>query len=321
VSDDASWLTVTPANGTGNATLTATYSANSLTSSRVGTITVSGTGVTSQSVTVIQSGINTLSIAPSNSNVGTEEGSTTFNITSNTSWTVTDDASWLTVAPTNGSGDGIITVAFTANTMAASRVGTITVSGTDVSPQSVTVSQKGIILFSVTPSNQDVGLEAGSTTFSINSNTSWTVTDDADWLTVSPASGNGNATITATFIANPLAITSIGNITISCPGISPQSVTVSQSGQTSVSTSDDIKLSVYPNPAKDFIVIKFSGSISSDITVSVLDALGKSYYSYKFRFVNLEREKIIDLSLLKGGLYFVIVKTTKSIKTYKIIKE
>jgi hypothetical protein len=262
-----------------------------------------------------------MSVTPSSQDVGPEVGGATFSINSNTNWSVSDDADWLTASPATGSGDGTFTVTFTANTLIASRVGTITISGTDVSPKSVTITQKGIPVLSVTPSNQDVGLEAGSTTFSISSNTAWTVTDDADWLTVSPASGNGNGTITATFIANPLAITSIGTLTISCPGISPQSVTVSQSKTTGVSTSEDIRLTVYPNPAKDFIVIKFDGSIVSDISVSIADALGKSYLLNEYKGDNPEEEKTIDLTSLKSGFYFVIIKSKHAIKTCKIIKE
>jgi hypothetical protein len=262
-----------------------------------------------------------IAVEPSDQDVGSEPGVATFSINSNTDWNISDNSDWLTVTPVTGSSDGTFTVTFTANTLIASRVGTITISGTDVSPKSVTITQKGIPVLSVTPSNQDVGLEAGSTTFSISSNTSWTVSDDADWLTVSPLSGNGNGTITATFIANPLAITSIGTLTISCPGISPQSVTVSQSKTTGVSTSEDIRLTVYPNPAKDFIVIKFDGSIVSDISVSVADALGKTYFSKEYKGDNSEKEKTIDITSLKRGFYFVIIKGKHTNKTCKIIKE
>jgi hypothetical protein len=48
----------------------------------------------------------------------------------------------------------------------------------------------------VTPSNQLVSSSSGSTSFSTSSNVSWTVSDGADWLTVSPASGMNNGTIT-----------------------------------------------------------------------------------------------------------------------------
>ena len=46
----------------------------------------------------------------------------------------------------------------------------------------------------VSPSNRDVPYTAGSTTFSVGSNTHWSVSDDASWLTISPLSGSNNGT-------------------------------------------------------------------------------------------------------------------------------
>jgi hypothetical protein len=229
IADDAGWLTINPASGNGNATITATYATNTLTTPRVGTITISGAGVSSQQVTVTQNEIKSLSVTPSNRDVGPEAGSTTFSIISNTSWTIDDDAGWLTINPASGSGNGTITATYTNNTLAAQRIGTVTISGAGVSSQQVTVTQSEINLLSVTPSARNVGPEAGSTTFSISSNTTWTIADDAGWLSVNPSSGNGNAIITATCTANTLTTARVGTITISGTGVSPQTVTVTQS--------------------------------------------------------------------------------------------
>ena len=48
------WLTVSPTSGSGDGTLTATYQENTATSERIGTITVTGGGIT-RTVTVTQS--------------------------------------------------------------------------------------------------------------------------------------------------------------------------------------------------------------------------------------------------------------------------
>jgi hypothetical protein len=174
---------------------------------------------------------------------------------------------------------------------------------------------------SVTPSNQDVGSESGNTVFSISSNTNWTISDDAAWLTVSPTSGSGNGMITATYTANALTTPRTGTITISGTGVSPQSVSVIQSEPTMVNTLDELKASIYPNPNKDFILIKFDGTMVADISISVVDELGRSYYLNEYKCANLDKEMIIDLTSLKSGLYFVIIKGENIIKTYKIIKE
>jgi hypothetical protein len=233
--DDADWLTINPSSGSGNGTITANYSANTSTSTRIATITISGTGVNSQQVTVTQSGITTLSVTPASRNVAAEAGSTTFTITSNTSWTITDDADWLTINPSSGSGNGTITATYTANTSSSERTATITISGTGVSSQQVTVVQSGITMLTVTPSSRDVAADAGSTTFTITSNTSWAITDDADWLTITPSGGSGDATITATYTANASSIERIATVTVSGTGASSQQVTVVQSGMTILS--------------------------------------------------------------------------------------
>lgn len=176
-------------------------------------------------------------------------------------------------------------------------------------------------LLSILPVNMDVGSEAGSTTYSINSNTSWTVNDDAGWLTVDPANGSGDGTITATYTANTLTSSRVGTITLSGTGVNPQSVTVTQSEPTLIETLDDMNLSIYPNPTKDFIIIRFGEKMVADLSISIADELGKSYYLFETKDANFDKERIIDLTSLKRGLYFVIVRLENIVKTYKIIKE
>lgn len=71
-------------------------------------------------------------------------GSFGMTITSNTTWTVTDNASWVTVSPTSGSGNGSITVSYTSNLSGSTRSATITATTTSGSPtasDSTTFSQ------------------------------------------------------------------------------------------------------------------------------------------------------------------------------------
>jgi hypothetical protein len=202
-----------------------------------------------------------------------------------------------------------------------SRVGTITILGTGVSSKSVTVIQSGINTLSLTPSNQDVGSDAGSITFNVSSNTSWTVSDDAAWLTVSPTSGSDNGTLTATFTANTLTPSRVGTITISGTEVSSQIVTITQSEPTLVETLEDIKASIYPNPTNNYIYIIFDGTMVTDVSISVVDELGKSYHYNEYKSGNFEKERIIDITSFKSGLYFLLLRSKNIIKTYKIIKK
>jgi hypothetical protein len=228
VSDDAAWLTVSPNNGSGEATLTITYENNTSTNQRVGTITITGGGIT-RTITVTQSEAPfTLAVSPSNQTVANSQGSTTFTVTSNTEWTVSDDAPWLTASPNNGSGDGTLTVIYEENTSTNQRAGTITIIGGGIT-KNVTVTQDGTpYMLIVSPSDRPVTYTAGSTTFSILSNSGWSIDNNTDWLVINPTSGNNNGTVTATFTENTIASQRVGTITISGIGIT-KTVTVTQS--------------------------------------------------------------------------------------------
>ncbi len=89
-------------------------------------------------------GGSTLSVSTTSLSVAAAANSTgTFNITSNVSWTVSDNQSWLTVNPASGSNNGTVTVTAQQNTSTASRSATVTISGTGVSSKTVTVTQSG----------------------------------------------------------------------------------------------------------------------------------------------------------------------------------
>jgi hypothetical protein len=92
---------------------------------------------------VISSCSKYVDVSPSDLRVSSEAGSSTINIKANTDWTVTEDADWLTVSPVHGSDNGMLTADFTANTMNAIKMATITVTGSGVSvPVSVTLIQE-----------------------------------------------------------------------------------------------------------------------------------------------------------------------------------
>ena len=142
---DQSWLAVSPASGTGNGTLTFKATANTATSTRTATVTVSATGVSKQIITVTQdAGKASLSLSATSVAIGASSNSeTAVNVTSNTGWTASSDQSWLAVSPASGTGNGVLTFTATANPTTLTRTATVTVSGTDISNQTITVTQAG----------------------------------------------------------------------------------------------------------------------------------------------------------------------------------
>lgn len=86
----------------------------------------------------------TLAVSPANRNVSAAVGSTTFTITSNSSWYISGVPAWITsITPsTTGAGNSTITVNYALNATGAQRVGTIqVVMASSCSPQTFTVTQ------------------------------------------------------------------------------------------------------------------------------------------------------------------------------------
>jgi len=73
-------------------------------------------------------------------------------------------------------------------------------------------------LLDVTPENQNVNYDAGTTSFEVISNVAWTVEENISWLSISTLSGNGNQTVTVVYDENTNTATRTGEITFSTGG-------------------------------------------------------------------------------------------------------
>ncbi|MDR2138715.1 MAG: leucine-rich repeat protein, partial [Tannerella sp.] len=117
----ASWLTVSPASGTGSGTVSVTAAAHTG-AARTATVTVTADGVT-RTVSIIQAAVPapapSLTVTPASLDFVAAGGSRNFTVTSNTSWTVTSSASWLTVSPASGTNSDTVSVTAAANTAEA----------------------------------------------------------------------------------------------------------------------------------------------------------------------------------------------------------
>ncbi len=133
-------------------------------------------------------------------------------------WSAVSSASWLTLTAGSGNGSGAIAYAYAQNASSQSRIGTITVYG-----QTFTLTQPGMTFApassSVAPLSAVVAATAGSGTFVLTASGQfpWQASSSAPWLTVTPATGNGSATLTYAFTANPQGNARIA--TISMAGI------------------------------------------------------------------------------------------------------
>ena len=116
-------------------------------------------------------------------------------------WSATAEASWITsLSPTSGQGNGQVQFRAVANPTGTARESAISVNG-----QRATIRQS--------PAACDVTATASTTSFSASGGSGtitigvaagcpWTVTSDVGWITLSPSSGSGSATVSFSVSAN-----------------------------------------------------------------------------------------------------------------------
>jgi hypothetical protein len=316
VLSDADWCTVTTS-GSGNGIITANCSENSTVDPRVANISVTGAGVPPQVVTVSQSGIPLfLSVTPPNQNVNPAADSTGFTVTSNTTWLVSSDAPWCSVT-LSGSGNGHITANCDENATILQRIASITITGTGVASQTVTVTQSGAApMLAVYPPNQNVVYTADNTSFTVTSNLDWTAQSDALWCTVTP-SGTGNGTIVADFTINTSDQPRVANIQVTAPSVPSQTVTVSQAKSAiGIDEKSSSAFLIYPNPTKGVFRIVPAHGYTGDVNISVMDLHGQQIFKKLF---SRDKEYLIDLFFAPQGCYYIKLSSATNTQISKLV--
>jgi len=304
VSSNQTWATVNKANGTNNDSITITVSANSTFVERTATVTFTA-GTLTQTVSVTQSG----SIPDSlnldfNSLTFTATGSTKqVQLTSNKNWTISGKASWVTLTPNGGSGNTTLNITTSANTSSISRTNSISFTAG-------TATQILIITQDSTPATADqlslnkdsivTGSSALSTTVQLQSNRSWTITNPASWVTISPMSGTNNAILSVNILANSTTSVRTVDVLISA-GTIVKELRIKQDASVSVNEiNSSNNLNIYPNPTSGIITISSSQVIAN---IDVFDVTGKLVFSQQN--CNKQTKSELDLSALTNGIYFI----------------
>jgi hypothetical protein len=190
----------------------------------------------------------TYSITPTNAPYGALGGTGTFAVSAGAdcNWTAGSNANWITVTGASGTGNGVVAYSVAPNPGSA-RTGTITVAGQtftvtqaalvctySIDPTSVTVPAAGGTVtiagqtftvnqaaapapctYSITPTNAPYGALGGTGTFAVTAGAdcNWTAGSNANWITVTGASGTGNGVV-AYSVAPNLGSARTGTITV-----------------------------------------------------------------------------------------------------------
>lgn len=337
LSDDADWLTVLPGNGasTGQAVEhTVSVDKTGLTASpEAYTAVISVTSIQAvnspQKVTVTlnlseqpppEISVNPANVTFSAAVGGSNPPSQTIGVRNSgqgtLSYTITEDAPWLTVSPASGTSTGNeVTHTLTVNTSGLA-TGTYSVavsiadSGAVNSPQTVNVTltmgtsvppaidvRPGSLTFNATAGGADPATQRIRVRNSGAGTMNYVLTDDADWMSVAPASGTSTGQeISHTVSVNIAGLstgTYTGLITISSPNAtnSPQAVQVTLIVG-NPPTNNQISISCVPS----------SGTTGNTVEVRI-SILGNTSEIKAFGLdVSYDKTMFADVSVAKGSL-------------------
>jgi len=321
VSSDVSWITFSPISGNGNGNITLLSTTNPTTIARTATITITTGDGNTKTITLTQAAGNSIiSIQDSSVLLSNSNASSTFDLISNTDWTILSDVSWLNISPSNGSSNATVSISPIPNPTTSARTATLTIKTADGTVKTIDINQAGadpIITLNQTNIIFTEGVSAD--TIIIQSNGPWSAASDVSWLTISPASGTGNDTVVVTASPNTSTIARTANITITseAPVILKtsisQTITVTQAAaKTFVENIENEQVSIYPNPATNFISIKSIGKASIQIYsidgIKLIDCVGNS-------------GQTISVDALSKGIYVVKIKTDSKLFEQKLIIE
>lgn len=215
-----SWATVSPLSGVKDtpATISVVPKSVNETETREGTIAFNYGASTPKVIKLVHKKFEAelaLSASEVTANAAGVFQNPVVTVTANGPWTAAISDNWIAVDKEEGvAGETKVTVYVRPNETGADRTGTVTF--TNRTKKAVlTVKQGNEFVKASVETISTAELEA---TFDITSNIDWTVTSSEAWAKVSPAEGNGNATVTITM--DPLASgTRTAKITVAAKNI------------------------------------------------------------------------------------------------------
>lgn len=329
--------TIQPVNMTlGNATVTYSWSVSSGAS-------VSSAGATSPVVTFTTNGTYTLTLLSTNSTTtntstqivnvqscispsvsfsvptGTNCNNAALSFTNTSTGSPTPTFSWSTSPAANVTISPSPTASNAAITFSAPGVYSVTLwasnaSGTAQVTQTVNVSNCAPVSSFTLPANTCTGTALTMTNNSTGATSySWSCSPSAGSISSATAMSP-----TITFV-NPATYTvTLKATNVSGSTISTQTITVTACAGIAENNLLSENVHVFPNPAKDFVVVELSSNYTDSYTFTLTNILGKSVMSEKV----LAKDKVsINLSNLSKGVYFLSVETKGQKATKKIVIE
>lgn len=183
---DASWIHLTSASGLGDGTINLVADKNESDTIRKTIIHLMANGTERQTIQVLQDAADTiLKISDPELAVENDSASTTsFDILSNTTWSINLGCSWIQVDKLSGENNDKIIITADKNLELTKRSAYIEVSGTGVPKKTIIITQNAGLPYISIPTDSVLlsNCSNASGTITVNSNVHWTASTDANWL-------------------------------------------------------------------------------------------------------------------------------------------
>lgn len=219
-----SWLYVSPSSGSaGKTEVTVSVPRNASVNSRSGSVYFNIAGNNNIEVPVMQEGVS-LGVSPTDIAFTSFGGSQSLAVESNEKWTITEKSDWISVDKVSGDGNATIEISVAENNTTSEKSGIITIVTDDgVTSKTIHVKQ-GAKTVEYGDATLEYGYAAGTQYISFTTDGNWSLTKDADWISVDRTSGSGSATLGITVEENNTMATRSGIVSLS---IADKSFTIS----------------------------------------------------------------------------------------------
>lgn len=266
---DASWLTVSPANGfSSTKQVKITALPNYQTNDRSGFVYIKIGTTTKLEIPVTQSGVE-MSVSETSLNFEAGAESRTVTLTSNVAWQIINKPEWLSVAPSKGAvGTTNIEIKAEINNNSNPRNGRVefAIDGGTNSFQSIDVSQSGAHLPEIS-NTLDILSYAQSFAIDVTTTGFWMVfTDSGDWIKVSPTEHTGNGVLVIEIAENTTTKKRTGTVSIIQPGVQDtQTITINQEGKTFTVDCSDVITTANPCTVSVSVASGVNWTVASEV--------------------------------------------------------
>ncbi|MFZ1289754.1 MAG: BACON domain-containing carbohydrate-binding protein [Melioribacteraceae bacterium] len=201
VDEHIDWLTISPTQGNNDQIITLLYDENYNVFPKDESFTITDGNLTS-TVYVHQAEKKYLEIYPGQIELSRDSNSVELTIYSNTNWQVNENIDWLTISPTQGNNDQIITLLYDENYNVFPRDESFTITDGNLT-STVYVHQAEKKYLEINPNQIELSSDSNSVELTIYSNTNWQIDEDVDWFSFSSTIDTNDARITLYAVSNP----------------------------------------------------------------------------------------------------------------------